>query len=59
MTNQEEINKLKLELKDLIETLEDLDLLKNYYSNLDPEWKKELEKMILIKQRAIKLKNLL
>ncbi|MEX1192379.1 MAG: hypothetical protein WEA99_10425 [Brumimicrobium sp.] len=59
MTPQEEIELLKKEIKDLDNELQDLDLLEKYYSNADPELRKEIKALVKVNKRAIRLIEIL
>jgi hypothetical protein len=56
--NQETIEKIQKELKELYIELEDNQLLNKYYSKVPKEWKEDLEKLINIKTRLLKIGEL-
>jgi NADPH-dependent curcumin reductase CurA len=53
------IKKINKEINELKEELEDQILLQQYYFGTDPEYKKQLEKSIKMKDRLRKIINLL
>jgi hypothetical protein len=56
--NQETIERIKKELKELYIELDDVQLLNKYYSNVPKEWVEDIEKLINIKNRLLRIGEL-